>query len=87
MAHAAVHCCSSPGHLTREFLAGRRARYLPPVRLYLVLSVVFFLVATPPRTPSFAVLSQVNEHPDRGKAQTVLTPLTTRRTRRRGAGR
>jgi hypothetical protein len=32
-----------PGLLTREFLEGRRARYLPPVRLYLVLSVVFFL--------------------------------------------
>jgi len=34
-----------PGVLTREFLAGRRARYLPPVRLYLVVSVVFFLWA------------------------------------------
>ncbi|HXZ59234.1 MAG TPA: DUF3667 domain-containing protein [Steroidobacteraceae bacterium] len=34
-----------PGFLTREFLAGRRARYLPPVRLYLVLSVAFFLLA------------------------------------------
>ena len=34
-----------PGFLTREFFAGRRARYLPPVRLYLVLSVVFFLAA------------------------------------------
>lgn len=33
-----------PGLLTREFLEGRRARYLPPVRLYLVLSVVFFVV-------------------------------------------
>jgi hypothetical protein len=32
-----------PGYLTREFLAGRRARYLPPVRLYLALSVVFFI--------------------------------------------
>jgi uncharacterized protein DUF3667 len=32
-----------PGFLTHEFLAGRRASYLPPVRLYLVLSVVFFL--------------------------------------------
>jgi Protein of unknown function (DUF3667) len=32
-----------PGFLTREFLDGRRASYLPPVRLYLVLSVVFFL--------------------------------------------
>ena len=32
-----------PGFLTHEFLNGRRARYLPPVRLYLVLSVLFFL--------------------------------------------
>jgi hypothetical protein len=35
-----------PGFLTREFLDGRRARYLPPVRLYLVLSVLFFLIVT-----------------------------------------
>jgi hypothetical protein len=34
-----------PGYLTREFLGGRRARYLPPVRLYLVLSVAFFVWA------------------------------------------
>jgi hypothetical protein len=34
-----------PGYLTREFLRGRRARYLPPLRLYLVVSVVFFLLA------------------------------------------
>jgi hypothetical protein len=32
-----------PGYLTAQFLAGRRARYLPPLRLYLVLSAVFFL--------------------------------------------
>jgi hypothetical protein len=32
-----------PGFLTREFLSGRRVRYLPPLRLYLVLSVLFFL--------------------------------------------
>ena len=31
-----------PGNLTAEFLAGRRARYLPPLRLYLVVSVAFF---------------------------------------------
>jgi hypothetical protein len=34
-----------PGKLTREYLLGRRARYMPPFRTYLVLSVVFFLVA------------------------------------------
>ena len=34
-----------PGFLTREFLSGRRVRYLPPLRLYLVLSVLFFVWA------------------------------------------
>jgi|SRR6185437_16717376 len=34
-----------PGFLTREFLDGRRVSYLPPLRLYLVLSVLYFLVA------------------------------------------
>lgn len=36
-----------PGYLTKEFFAGRRARYLPPFRLYLVISVVFFLFGLP----------------------------------------
>jgi hypothetical protein len=35
-----------PGKLTLEFIAGRRVRYLPPFRLYLVLSVIFFLLAS-----------------------------------------
>ena len=33
-----------PGKLTRDYLEGRRARYLPPFRTYLVLSILFFLV-------------------------------------------
>lgn len=36
-----------PGALTREYFDGRRARYLPPVRLYLVLSILFFALALP----------------------------------------
>jgi hypothetical protein len=34
-----------PGKLTKDYLEGRRARYMPPFRMYLVLSVVFFVVA------------------------------------------
>ena len=34
-----------PGQLTAEFLAGRRARYVPPLRLYLSLSVVYFVLS------------------------------------------
>jgi hypothetical protein len=32
-----------PGYLTKEFFAGKRVSYLPPFRLYLVISVAFFL--------------------------------------------
>src|ERR1700734_3518599 len=35
-----------PGKLTQEFVAGRRAACLPPFRLYLVLSILFFLAAS-----------------------------------------
>jgi hypothetical protein len=34
-----------PGRLTYDYLQGRRARYMPPFRMYLVLSLLFFLVA------------------------------------------
>src|SRR5262249_14735689 len=34
-----------PGWLTKEYLAGRRERYVNPIRLYLTISAVFFLFA------------------------------------------
>ena len=34
-----------PGQLTRDYLEGRRARFMPPFRTYLVLSIFFFLIA------------------------------------------
>lgn len=33
-----------PGHLTREYVSGRIVRYIPPFRLYLVASLVFFVI-------------------------------------------
>jgi hypothetical protein len=40
---------AKPGMLTREFLDGRRARYISPIRLYLTWSLLFFagLALTP----------------------------------------
>lgn len=37
---------SRPGFLTREFFEGKRARYLPPFRLYIVLSVILVLLTS-----------------------------------------
>ena len=45
-----------PGELTREFIAGRHQRYLPPFRLYLAISLLFFaLQALLPDSESFDV--------------------------------
>ena len=35
-----------PGKLTGDFLAGRRRTYTPPLRLYLVISISFFVIVT-----------------------------------------
>ncbi len=35
-----------PGRLSLEYVSGKRARYTPPVRLYLVASIIAFLVVT-----------------------------------------
>jgi hypothetical protein len=35
-----------PGELTLEYIRGRRSAYLPPFRLYLVLSLLFFVAAS-----------------------------------------
>lgn len=34
----------SPGKLTKDFLEGRRGRYIPPIRLYFLASFLFFLL-------------------------------------------
>lgn len=48
-----------PGKLTTEFLEGRRARYISPLRLYLTCSVIYFLIAasTPTSTRSAIVIT------------------------------
>ena len=34
----------NPGFLTKEFIAGRRVRYIPPLRMFIFISIIFFLV-------------------------------------------
>ena len=50
----------APGKLTVEFLEGRRARYISPLRLYLTCSVIYFLIAaaTPNRLKSSLVVTR-----------------------------
>ncbi len=39
-----VPLMTKPGFVTADTLAGRRARYVPPLRMYLIVSFVFFVV-------------------------------------------
>jgi Protein of unknown function (DUF3667)/Domain of unknown function (DUF4286) len=49
---------SKPGELTREFIAGRHQLYIPPFRLYLAVSILFFaLQALLPDSDSIEVES------------------------------
>jgi hypothetical protein len=72
-----------PGKLTADYLAGRRARFMPPFRTYLVLSLLFFVVALfDPRT-DFAFLYEptpqeeidAEEQADKDATQEILDEL------------
>ena len=41
--------CFKPGFLTAEFMRGRRVRYVAPVRFYIFISFIFFLVISLPQ--------------------------------------
>jgi len=56
-----------PGKLTNEFIAGRRAAYVPPFRLYLILSIMFFLLASIHGQPkNFAMLDPSDSPKNKG---------------------
>src|SRR5262245_54559069 len=40
-----------PGFLTHEYFLGRRARYISPIRLYLIFSLAFFAASALPGQP------------------------------------
>lgn len=63
---------AKPGLLTREFLVGRRARYLPPFRLYLVVTLLFFVLVA--LLPGNDVPFEVRGEADGEPAIVVGTP-------------
>ena len=46
-----------PGHLAAEFIAGRRGRYLSPLKVYFLAAAIFFLIA--PRVTDFTFERQM----------------------------
>lgn len=56
----------NPGFLSREYFAGRRASYVSPLRLYVLLSLVYFAAAT------LNPVGQVRVHTTFGKTDTEV---------------
>ncbi|HZY40341.1 MAG TPA: DUF3667 domain-containing protein [Mucilaginibacter sp.] len=50
-----------PGFLTKEYMAGKRVQFLHPVKMYIFISVVYFLLLF----NSGARIAQVNTNPDK----------------------
>jgi hypothetical protein len=61
-----------PGMLTSEYLRGRRTYYTPPFRMYLTLSVVFFLATQVGATPGQGIRFDV----DQGQSPSAAAPAT-----------
>lgn len=40
---------TKPGKVTLDYLAGKRARYINPISMYIFVSIVYFLVVSPPK--------------------------------------
>lgn len=57
-----------PGFLSKEYMSGRRASYLNPIRMYVFTSAIFFLIffSLTPKN-----IMKINESPDKDKAKTV----------------
>jgi Protein of unknown function (DUF3667) len=50
-----------PGVMTKEYNEGKRARHVPPLRFYLVVSVVFFLLIPPHDATNGAMVIDEND--------------------------
>jgi hypothetical protein len=65
---------AKPGFLTKEFLDGRRVSYLPPFRLYLVMSVLLFLVIAFAGRDTKVVEAKASATPSEAKTEVVDPP-------------
>jgi hypothetical protein len=66
-----------PGKLTNDFNAGRRVRYVHPLRLYLLASIAFFLLLSLVKFTGFSDNREVQLKPeDRAEIDATLAKLT-----------
>jgi uncharacterized protein DUF3667 len=67
-----------PGELTAEFLGGRRARYVAPIRLYLICSLLFFALAAWTRSPFINIQLTKNDIADTAAREATQKEIVAR---------
>ena len=60
-----------PGKITREYNAGKRMFYLPPIRIYLLASVVFFLLQSISFNLSDEQVAAIKDRSDKNPQDTI----------------
>lgn len=63
-----------PGLLTMDYLRGRRARYMPPFRMYIVLSLAFFVLAFFDPRDSLSILFPAQDAAETAAPATATDP-------------
>jgi hypothetical protein len=63
----------SPGKLTNEYLDGRRTYYTPPLRMYFVLSILFFLLTSLPAFEDFNAAGMLGVQTDENGADLTFS--------------
>ena len=67
-----------PGELTAEFLGGRRSRYITPIRLYLVCSLLFFALSAWTASPFINVRLTKNDIDNSAEREAVQKEVIAR---------
>lgn len=69
-----------PGLLTNEYNAGKRATYLPAIRMYIFISIVFFLTISVKNAPPITVGSTDGKHENISSREKALTASRSAKT-------
>ena len=65
---------AKPGELTLRYMGGKRVRYIPPVRMYLFVSIIFFFILSAVASNSDNIVTQ-DEIEGREQAAAVMDSL------------
>ncbi|GAB5410398.1 MAG: hypothetical protein BalsKO_27630 [Balneolaceae bacterium] len=65
----------NPGKATKEYIEGKRAQYLPPLRIYLSISIVYFLLVQLSESSQVFFINFTDDEGEMGNIGTIIQYL------------